>query len=228
MARKAKNGMATGGRLSGGQSFRPRTVPLTSWVRIRLPSSGNRDLIAVGRRLLVGNGEQRQRHAAGGVPARLDRRELGGLIFERVEAVLVAQKDLQRHENGQQPQRHRQHRARFGDEPLAQQIEGADADHDEAGGDVEADHRVRQPIRERRVEDDLHPRLRVEAPVDRSRSRPASASSYWRRESRRTKTACPPPPSARRRNAPSAAPASRPNSSTPRNADSRKNAVRPS
>ena len=93
---------------------------------------GNGDLVAVRLRLLVGNGEQRQRRAADGVPARLDRREFGRLIGERVEALLVAEHDLQRHERRQQPKGHRQHRARFGDEAPAPQIEGGDADDDKA------------------------------------------------------------------------------------------------
>ena len=50
---------------------------------------------------LVGDGEQGQRHALRGVPPRLDRRELGGLMLERVEPVHVAEQDLERHEREQ-------------------------------------------------------------------------------------------------------------------------------
>ena len=80
--------------------------------------------------------------------------------------MLIAEKNLQRHERRQQPKGHRQHRARFDDEAPAPQIEGGDADDDKGGSDIEADDRVRQPIGKGGVEDDLSPRLRKETSVD--------------------------------------------------------------
>ena len=59
--------------------------------------------VAVHLRRLIGNREQRQRHTAGRLPAGLDRGQLRRLMFERVETVLVADQDLQRNENRQEP-----------------------------------------------------------------------------------------------------------------------------
>ena len=127
---------------------------------------GNIDSVAVALGLFVGDGEHRERRGADGVPESLDRGDLGRLILQRVEAVLVAEKHLQRHEDRQQPQRHRQHAAAFLDKAAAAQIKGADADHDKAGRDVESHDGVGEAPGEGWVEDDLQPVLREKAPID--------------------------------------------------------------
>ena len=126
----------------------------------------NRQVEAVRLGLLVGNGEQIERDAAMRIPNRLDRRQLRRLMLERVEAMRVAEQKLQRDQHGQQPQRHRQHRAGLLDEAPAPQIGGRDADDDEAGGDVDGVNRVGEPVGKRRAEDDLQPVLRHESAVD--------------------------------------------------------------
>ena len=109
--------------------------------------------------LFVGNGEQSQRHTTLGIPACFDGREFCGLMVARVQAVLIADDHLKRDENGQQPQRHRQHDSPFfGRVPSPDEI-GADAEHDETAGNKEADNDVRQPVGEGRVEDHLEPVL---------------------------------------------------------------------
>ena len=55
----------------------------------------NREAMVCGR--IVGNAEQRQRRRLAGVVAGLDRGELGRLVFQRVEPVLIAEEHLQRH-----------------------------------------------------------------------------------------------------------------------------------
>jgi hypothetical protein len=75
--------------------FRPCTSPSSSCVRIRLASFG----IAISKwfscALLIGNREQQQRRAARGLPQSFHRRDLDRLVFARVEAVDVADHDLQ-------------------------------------------------------------------------------------------------------------------------------------
>ena len=188
----------------------------------------NRQLIAVRLGLLIGNGEQIERNAAMGVPDRLDRRQLRRLMLESVEAVRIAEEELQRHQHGQQPQRHRQHRARLVDEAPASEIRGGDADDDEAGGDVDGVHGVGEPVGKRRIEDDLAASPWAGNGRRRFRSRPASASSCWWRESRRSKTSVPRATISAATKCAHRGTRLRPNRSTPRKAASRKKAVSPS
>ena len=60
---------------------------------------GDLDGEAVGSACVVGNGEEDERDCAAGLPMRLDRRELGRLVLERVQPMLVADEDLQRHQH---------------------------------------------------------------------------------------------------------------------------------
>ena len=79
---------------------------------------------------------------------------------------MVAEEDLQRHQHGEEPQRHRQHDPAFLREPPTPHQIGADTQHDEARGDEERHHRVREPGGKGRIEDDLQPVGREEASVD--------------------------------------------------------------
>ena len=124
------------------------------------------DRVAIALLRLIGNRKQGQRCGTDTVPAGFDRGDLGGLILKAVEPVAVAEEDLQRDRNRQQPQRHGQHAAGFFDKAAATQIKRGDADHDKAGRDVERDHGMHQAIRKGRVENDLQPVLRKKAAVD--------------------------------------------------------------
>ena len=73
---------------------------------------------------------------------------LAGWYSQRVEPVLVAQENLQRHEDDQQVERHADHHARFLGRPAAAQQPGADAQHDEGRRDVEGGDIVREAIGE--------------------------------------------------------------------------------
>ena len=59
----------------------------------------HRNRVVGAPRLLVRNADQRQRRAALGMPDGFQRRDLRRLVRERVEAVLVTDEDLQRHEH---------------------------------------------------------------------------------------------------------------------------------
>ena len=126
----------------------------------------NRHDIAVRLGLFVWDGEQIEFDVAMRIPDRLDRRQLRRLMFECVEAMGVAKQELKGHEHGQQPQRHRQHGARFFDEASLPQIRGRDADNDEAGGDIDRVDDMSEPVGEGWAEDDLQPVLRQETAVD--------------------------------------------------------------
>ena len=162
MIRNAKKGMATGGRSARGILQAPDDA-----VRVvrqdEAAEDGNLDRIAVGLAGFVRNGEKRQRHAARRFPMGLDGSELCRLVLERVQAVQVADEDLQGHEDAQKPQRHRKHDAALVDETTAPDQVGRHRSDNEGGGDIEADNRMGESVREGRVEDDLEPILGEEA-----------------------------------------------------------------
>ena len=79
------------------------------------------------------------------------------LMFQRVEAVLIAGEDLDRRHQRGHPHRHGKHHARSGAMGIAQQMIRADrADH-ERGREIRRQHHVDEAIGERRVEDHLEP-----------------------------------------------------------------------
>ena len=82
MMRKPKNGSTTGGRSSGGESLEAGEAAVEAAGDDEAAEIGHRDLEAVALALLVGNGEQHQRHRPLGarVPLALDRGELGRLV----------------------------------------------------------------------------------------------------------------------------------------------------
>ena len=103
---------------------------------------------------IVRNAEQRERSGLRGVIASLDRCELRRLVFERVKAVLVAEKHLQRHQNDEQAQRHPDHHSRVLDGAPAAQQPSADTHHHKRGGDVKSRDIVKKPIGKRGTEYD--------------------------------------------------------------------------
>src|SRR5207244_4925289 len=113
------------------------------------------DREVVGLGFLARDSEERDRDSPSGLPTRLDRRKLCRLMRQRIETMVVSNDDLQGHQNGEKPQRHRQHRAAFFDELSTPQQIRSDADHDEAGGDKESSDGVRKPGGKRRIENDL-------------------------------------------------------------------------
>jgi hypothetical protein len=88
---------------------------------------------------------------------RLDRGDLGRLIFERVEPMLIADLDLQRTEDRQHADAHVQHGARFGPVATGDDVARADREHDQRRGQVGRGQHVRQAIEEARIEDHGQP-----------------------------------------------------------------------
>ena len=62
---------------------------------------------------------------------------LGRLVLQRVQAVQVAQHDLQRRDEGRHRHGHREHDARAQIDPFPEQKPSADAADDEGGGEVQ-------------------------------------------------------------------------------------------
>ena len=75
---------------------------------------------------------------------------LAGWYLQGVEAMHVAQQNLQRHQHGQQPQGHGQHQPGFGGViVLRRSSQAATAHHHKAGGDIKGRHRVQRSGRGR-------------------------------------------------------------------------------
>ena len=107
---------------------------------------------------LVRPPEQDQRRAVGmTVEMALHRHDFHRLVLQRVEAVLVAGKNLDRRHQGGHPHRHREHDAGTGEMLVAQQVIGADRAHHQRGGQIRRQHHVHQAIGKRRIEDHLEP-----------------------------------------------------------------------
>ncbi len=146
----------------------PRELAVPRCVRIRLPRCGMSTAYSVFSCSMSGQPNERQRYrlARRVLPVALDRRDLGGLVLQRVEPVLVADERLQWRDQQQHPHRHRRHHADCGIVAAPQQVPGAGrADHQRRREVGSHDH-VRQPVRERRIEDDGKPVGGDDAPVD--------------------------------------------------------------
>ena len=119
----------------------------------------NRKAIALG--LFVRPGEDVEVARPGAVPVRFHGGDLDRLIFERVQAVLVADQQLQRRQHRHQSDRHAQHRARFVHMAPRDQVARADREHDKARGQVRGVQHVGEPIEEARIEHDRKPVPRI-------------------------------------------------------------------
>src|SRR4030081_1074399 len=73
----------------------------------RAVRDGDREAVRLG--LLVRPGEQHELAREASVPMRLDRRNLHRLVLESVEAVLVAEEELQWRDDGGKTDRHADH-----------------------------------------------------------------------------------------------------------------------
>jgi len=78
-------------------------------------------------------------------------------VFESVEPVQVADKDLQRRDDGREQHRHDQHDARMFDMALVEQIPPADPADNKAGRQIGRREHMGEAVRERRVENNLEP-----------------------------------------------------------------------
>ena len=121
----------------------------------------DRNLEAVALGLGVGPREQHEVGRLAAVPVRFHRRHLGGLVLRGVEAVEVADHELQRREHGQHADAHPRHGAAFLEEAPRDEVARADCEHHERGREVGRREHVHEAVREARVEDDLEPAHRV-------------------------------------------------------------------
>ena len=109
-------------------------------------------------RLIVRNAEQDQRRARGvTLVVPFHGHDLGRLMFERIQAMLIAHEYLHRRDQGRHPHGHGKHLARVLVLRVAQQVPRAHRAHRERGGQVRGDHGVHQAIRKTRIEDDGQP-----------------------------------------------------------------------
>ncbi len=111
-----------------------------------------------GFRFHVRDAEEIQRSAAFlRVPQAFDRSDLCRLIFACVEAVLITDNRLNRREHQQQPERHRKHLLDRRVAAAFQQVIGTRSCHQQPRDDKRRNRHMRQPVRKRRVEDDMEP-----------------------------------------------------------------------
>jgi hypothetical protein len=89
----------------------------------------------------------------------LHRQHLGRLMLQRVEAVRIARKDLDRRHDRRHPHRHRKHRAGARIGAIPEQMPRADTADHEGGGEIGRDDGVDEPVGKARVEDDRQPRI---------------------------------------------------------------------
>ena len=98
MTRKAKNTGATGG-WSCSNASRPLQLAVAVVREDERRAFGQLDRVVGAPLVLVRDAEERERRAALGLPDRFHRRDLRRLVLERVQAVQVADEDLQRHQH---------------------------------------------------------------------------------------------------------------------------------
>src|SRR4029453_327525 len=113
---------------------------------------------AVRLRGLVWPGEQHELARTAAVPVRLDRRDFQRLMRERIEAMLVADEELQRRDDGGEADGHADHGAAVLRMPAGEKISRSDGEHDERRRQIRRRHHVRESVREAWIEDDGWPR----------------------------------------------------------------------
>src|SRR5947209_6986411 len=91
----------------------------------------NRDRKVVRFGLLVRQCEQHELARSAAVPVRLDRRDLRGLMLERIEAMLVANEELHRRDDGGKADGHADHGAAMLQMLAGEQISGSHGEHHE-------------------------------------------------------------------------------------------------
>ncbi|SCM73941.1 hypothetical protein KL86PLE_130024 [uncultured Pleomorphomonas sp.] len=120
--------------------------------------AGDRDRVVDALVLLVGQAKQDERCAIGvAVEMSLHCHDLGRLVFERVEPVLIARQYLQRRDHCHHAHRHDEHRRAALRRASPQQMPGAaGADH-QGRGEIGGQHHVNEAIGKGRREDDRPP-----------------------------------------------------------------------
>jgi len=125
----------------------------------------NFQCIAIGLRLLVGPGEQDERLGAARLPVAFHGGHLDRLMVEGVEAVEIAEDELQRHQDKRHPQPDREAGARAFEMLPPPHMQAGHADDQERAGDIGGDDHVGEPIGKRRIEDRGAPACELEFTV---------------------------------------------------------------
>ena len=120
MMRKAKKGMMGFGRVIRRERFQAADLGVPIVRENEAAELRDRDLETVALGLRVGQREEDQRRPLLRLPMRLDRGDLGGLMLARVEAVHVADHELERREPDKDAQAHAEHDAAVRNAALAQ------------------------------------------------------------------------------------------------------------
>jgi hypothetical protein len=94
-----------------------------------------------------------------GLVVALDRSDLGRLVLEGVEAVLIPGEHLHRRDDRRHPHRHREHDPRLAVGVVSQQVKRTDGANGEGGGEVCGKDGVGQAVGEAGIEDDRPPVL---------------------------------------------------------------------
>ncbi|VTR69963.1 hypothetical protein DESC_780152 [Desulfosarcina cetonica] len=137
--------------------FQPPDLTIEAVGENKAGEFGNLDFEPVAFGELIRPGEQAQSGTALGVPDALHGGDLYRLMFKGVQAVHVAEKQLQGgHEDGHD-HGHAQHDARVPLMQAAPQVVPADAAHHERRGQVGAGHHMDEPVGKGRIEDHRQP-----------------------------------------------------------------------
>ena len=112
-------------------------------------------------RRLVGPREQHELARGVTIPVRLDRRDLQRLMRESVEAVLVADEELQRRDNGSETDGHAHHGAAVLKMSAGEDVTRPDGKHHERHRQVRRRHHMREAVWKAWIEHDGEPIDRV-------------------------------------------------------------------
>ena len=116
-----------------------------------------RKMIFLGRHVGPAKKYQRNRFAKPVFPMAFNGGDLGGLVFEGIDTMNVADHRLQRRHQQQHPHRHRRHLANGRIVVAAQQVPGPRCAHQQRGRQESRNAHVRQTVGKGRVENDGEP-----------------------------------------------------------------------
>ena len=140
------------------------TIPVMGQIERRQFRDGY--FIFIGLRGLIGNGKQNGRHTGLGFPNAFHRGQLGGLVFQGVQAMQIAHENLY----WNQDRGHRDTGAKRGHDVFGavvfQPPIGADASQQKGRRQTRGQQHVRHAVREGGVEDHLEPTGHMGLPID--------------------------------------------------------------
>src|SRR6516162_5526214 len=125
----------------------------------------DRDLIVIGFRRRVGEGDQDLACRLLTMPTALDGGEFNGLIVMDIIAVEVSEEALDQQQHRREIQAHAEHNARFGVEFPTQQVPGTGSGDAKGAGKVGSEQHMREAHPQHRTEQDLEPVVRLEGTV---------------------------------------------------------------